>query len=123
VIIDVLRLALHEIRDVKHKTDSDCNVAESSFIEGIQSQILLDQSKTDEKGDITLEGGRSCICVLGVTILYLSTILFWNCSDGMVFFYFHLKKKLDSSFYIQFLPKINNISCNASRRTSIITRR
>jgi hypothetical protein len=31
--------------DVKHKTDSDCNVAESSFIEGIQSQILLDQSK------------------------------------------------------------------------------
>lgn len=43
---------------VKCKTDSDCNVAESSFIEGIQSEMaLLDQSKTDEKGDTTLEGG------------------------------------------------------------------
>lgn len=43
---------------VKCKTDSDSNVAESSFIEGIKSEItLLNQSKTDEQGDTTLEGG------------------------------------------------------------------
>ena len=35
---------------------------------------------------------RSCICILGVSILPLSTVLIfliWNCSDSMVFVLFH----------------------------------
>ena len=35
------------------------------------------------------ESELSCICVLGVSILYDFSIGFWNCSDSVVFFLIH----------------------------------
>ena len=47
------------------------------------------------------ESQRLCICLLGISILYLS-IGFWNCSDNVVFVVFH--------FIINYTTKINQLN-------------
>ena len=47
------------------------------------------------------ESERSCICVLGISILYLS-FGFWNCSDNVIFVIFH--------FIITYTTNINQLN-------------
>ena len=44
---------------------------------------------------ISMESKNSLICVLGISILPLPTMLsgFWNCFDSVVFFVFHFMGK------------------------------
>ena len=70
-------------------------------------KIFGDQNHTPlEWLDIfIIESERSCICVLGVSVLiYDFDIWFWNCSDSVVFIYFFIS--------LQFLNNAINIKSN-----------
>jgi len=72
------------------------------------------------------ESKRSCICVIGVSVLPLSTILisigFWNCSDGVVVIVFHFITTFNNFFNYILTPYLlgSNVQQSSLRSHQVI---